>query len=349
MAIYKIFPEKDSTLYSAYPDQNTGLDEILEVSTTFLPDPPEVSRFLIQFSSDEISNIIVNEISGSVTDITGTLLPASGDFQSNLRCFLAEISGLGENTTLESFPLAESWNMGTGKFQDDPITDNGCSWKFTLSSGSIPWTTSGFSNKITGSYAANNPGGGAWYTGSLGDENLEVTQSQVLSYKTDKDININVTNAIKLFNSGTISNNGFIIKQSDSQEFQSDKNKVTNLKYFSFDTNTIYPPHLEFKWRDFTFNTGSSTNSIINTSELVATLANNKEEFVSGSIHKFYINCRPQFPIRTFQTSSNYTTNFYLPTSSFYAVKDLNTNEFVIDFYQIEILGKLILILIILK
>ena len=27
-----------------------------------------------------------------------------------------------------------------------------------------------------------------------------------------------------------------------------------------------------------------------------------------------------------------YTTNFYLPTSSFYAIKDLDTNEFVIDF-----------------
>ena len=46
MAIYKIFPEKDATLYSAYPSQNTGLDEILEVSTTYLPDNPEVSRFL---------------------------------------------------------------------------------------------------------------------------------------------------------------------------------------------------------------------------------------------------------------------------------------------------------------
>ena len=332
MAIYKIFPEKDSTLYSAYPSQNTGLDEVLEVSTTFLPDPPQVSRFLIQFNSDEISSIITNEISGSVTDITGSLLSDSREFQSNLRCFLAEVSGLSETTTLESFPLAESWNMGTGKFQDNPITDNGCSWKFTLSSGSTPWTTSGFGNKITGSYTLNNPGGGAWYTGSLGNENLEVTQSQVLSYKTNKDININVTNAIRLFNSGTIDNNGFIIKQLDSQEFQSDKNKVTNLKYFSFDTNTIYPPCLEFKWRDFTFNTGSSTNTIINTSQLVATLDNNKEEFVSGSIHKFYINCRPQFPIRTFQTSSNYTTNFYLPTSSFYAVKDLHTNEFVIDF-----------------
>lgn len=44
------------------------------------------------------------------------------------------------------------------------------------------------------------------------------------------------------------------------------------------------------------------------------------------------INCRPQFPTRVFQTSSLYTTNHYLPSSSFYAVKDLDTNEFVIDF-----------------
>ena len=27
-----------------------------------------------------------------------------------------------------------------------------------------------------------------------------------------------------------------------------------------------------------------------------------------------------------------YTTNYYLPTASYYAVKDLDTNEFVIDF-----------------
>ena len=30
MAIYKIFPEKDATLYTQYPTMNTGLDEILE-------------------------------------------------------------------------------------------------------------------------------------------------------------------------------------------------------------------------------------------------------------------------------------------------------------------------------
>ena len=32
MAIYKLFPEKDAAIYSAYPAMNTGLDPILEVN-----------------------------------------------------------------------------------------------------------------------------------------------------------------------------------------------------------------------------------------------------------------------------------------------------------------------------
>ena len=31
MAVYKIFPEKDATMYSRYINMNTGLDEILEM------------------------------------------------------------------------------------------------------------------------------------------------------------------------------------------------------------------------------------------------------------------------------------------------------------------------------
>ena len=173
-----------------------------------------------------------------------------------------------------------------------------------------------FSAGVTSSFPATNPGGGVWYSGDVGG--LTVTQSQILNYSDDKDINVDVTNAVRLFNSGTISNEGFIVKQSGATEFDAIESDVANIKYFSIDTNTIYPPQLEFKWRDYTFDTGSSTNTIINTSKLVATLANNKEEFVSGSIHKFYINCRPQFPVRKFQTGSSYNINHYLPTSSFF-------------------------------
>ena len=325
MAVYKIFPEKDATIYSEYPVKNTGIDEILEVSTFYNTTVPQTSRFLIQFSQDEISSLIsdTDKISSSI-------------FQADLKLFLADISGLNTSTTLEAYPISGSWNMGTGRYSNQPETTNGCSWKFKLSSGSNAWSLDDFSNKVTASYNANSPGGGTWYTGSNLD--LIVTQSQVLSYSSDKDININVTdtvltwNSYSLDNSNGFPNDGFIIKQSEEDEFVADLNYVTNIKYFSIDTHTIYPPQLEFKWDDFIYNTGSSTNTEIDTSQLVVSLGNNSGVFRSGSIQKMRVNCRPQFPTRVFQTSSLYTTNHYLPTASFYAVKDLDTNEFVIDF-----------------
>ncbi len=59
MAVLKIFPEKDATLYSLFPNMNTGLDEIVEATlTTFAySNPnPQTSRFLIQFSDADIAS-----------------------------------------------------------------------------------------------------------------------------------------------------------------------------------------------------------------------------------------------------------------------------------------------------
>jgi len=256
MAVYKIFPEKDATIYSAYPAKNTGLDPILDVSTTNIPDNPQVSRFLVKFSSTEISNVIDDIISGSVTDATGSLLTESKDFQANLKCFIADVSGLSNNNTLEVFPIAEDWNMGTGKYNNEPQVINGVGWTYRASSGSNAWTTSGFDSNITGSSPVDNPGGGAWYHGTIGD--LSVNSSQSLNYSDDKDINVNVTNAIRLIDSGTINNEGFIVKQSSTTEFSSDRSTSARIQYFSVDTHTIYPPLLEFKWRDWVYANTSS-------------------------------------------------------------------------------------------
>ena len=52
MAVYKIFPTQDTTLYSMYPTMNTGIDEVLETSLDVNVSPttsPQASRFLIQF------------------------------------------------------------------------------------------------------------------------------------------------------------------------------------------------------------------------------------------------------------------------------------------------------------
>jgi hypothetical protein len=319
MAVYKLFPSKDSSIYSKYPKRNTGLDSILEVSAEFTTEIPQVSRYLIQFDQAEINSLFDDKITNS--------------YQVNLKNYICNITNLNLDTTLEAYAVSGSWGMGTGHFNDTPETTNGCNWKYKTYEGTNPWSTSNFTTYATASYGEVT-GGGTWYTGSaLG---LNVTQSQVYSYSSNKDLDLNVTNILRNWYSasnglGGFSNDGFIVKLSDSDEFISNRNEQPNFKFYSVDTNTIYPPELQFKWDDFTHNT-SSAISTIDTTELVASLDNNPGTFRRDSVHKFRVNCRPQFPTRTFTTSSYYTQRNYFPTSSYYAVKDLDTNEFVINF-----------------
>jgi hypothetical protein len=319
MAIYKLFPTADATIYSGYPNMNTGRDEILEASTTeegaFDP-VPQSSRFLIQFSSTEISDVLTNKIGN---------LPWS----SSLKLFIANAEGLSGTTNLEIYPISSSWNMGLGKYLDNPQVTDGVSWTYRAYSGSLPWPTSSFSPFVTASFTSSAFGGGTWYTGSS-NPTLKVTQTQSFSYYDDKDIDVNVTDTIRAWVSGTFSNNGFIVKQ--ASEFIDNLGATAKLKYFSRDTNTIYPPLLEFKWRDYSFNTGSSIQTIVSSSEVVLTFPNNSGYYYPDSIQRFRINSRPKYPPRIFQTSSLYVQNFYLPTASYYAIKDLDTNEYVIDF-----------------
>jgi len=327
MAVYKIFPTKDSTIYSKFPARNTGLDSIIETSTD---KDAYLSRYLIQFSQEEINTLVDNTISSSY----GT----NSSFENikvNFKNFIAEISNLNTDTTLEIFPVSGSWNMGTGRFNDTPETDNGCSWAFKSFSGSNAWSTSNFRPRSTGSYG-NVAGGGTWYTGSaLG---FNVTQSQIYNYSSNKDLGVDVTGTFKTWysqskglTSNGFNNDGFIVKQSISDEVGG-LYKNAEIKFYSIDTNTIYPPALELKWKDHSFITASSSIPIIQNSELVASLDNNPGEFRRDSIHKFKINCRPRFPSRTYQTSSIYLNQHYLPQSSSYAIKDLDTNEFIINF-----------------
>ena len=84
MAVYKIFPTKDATIYSMYPTMNTGLDEIIEATLTSIAptEPnPQVSRFLVKFDQNEIEDVVNNKINGAT-------------WQSNLRCFISKKTGL---------------------------------------------------------------------------------------------------------------------------------------------------------------------------------------------------------------------------------------------------------------
>jgi hypothetical protein len=338
MAVYKIFPSKDATLYSMFPQMNTGLDEIIESTQTQIATEnnsnPQVSRFLIQFSQDEIDDIIENKMGIS----SSAQLMNTSSWTATLNCFISTETGLALDTQIDCFPVYGNWGMGTGKYLDEPEVTNGTSWIWRSYSGSNAWLTSNYPANTTGSFNLNyaQAGGGNWWTGSnvawFNSNLYPITASQIFSYSSDKDVNLNVSNIIRAQYTGAISDDGFIIKLSPATEFVNNINVQPELKFFSVDTNTIYPPQLEFKWRDYTWNTGSSTLTILNTLPAVVTLAQNPGYFYSGSVNRFRINSRPEYPPQLWQTSSVYTQNYYLPTASYWAIKDLDTNEFVINF-----------------
>jgi len=314
MAIYKIFPEKSATLYSYYPSLNTGLDEILELSTfESITSTNEVSRPIIKFPTDEISDIIDNKV-------------GTASFDCYLKLYVANTSELPLNYIIFSHPLAADWNVGTGRLANLPTTTDGVSWEYKNEDGGAVWFTAGtFPVGTTGSYdPTGNVGGGLWWTGS----NYVATQS--FDQKSSKDIELKVTNTVDAWNSGSISNYGFILKHSNSVEFTTASKFET--KYFSGNTHTIYPPALEIRWDDSVYNTGSQ--AVIDSDLYVTSLGNNKKEYQQDSVQRFRVKVRAKYPPRTFALSAfTYTlVNYALPSTSYWSIKDLDTEEIVVDY-----------------
>ena len=352
--------------------------------------------------------------------------------------YAAVVTGLGMDQTLKVYPVSGSWNMGTGRFYNNPVTTDGVSWIFRNYSGSAAelaekWATSGpikvasnqqiisttvgtavgsLTNKagngsrggtgaqftitttgaqftittvtcttagtgyipgdtitiaaadltggaigtvttdlifkvttVTGfgdfseaSFSGSAAGGGNWYTGS--NVGLDVIQEKVFSYGQGIDLDIDVTDTVKTWYTNSLANNtkgftndGFLVKQSSSREFVNNVNFQSTFRYFSIDTNTIYPPALNLMWNDYCFATGSTNQSVLATQESFVNIYNNAGTYYSESVPRLRISAIPKYPDVVFQTASLYTNNHYLPyTSSFYAIKDTDTNEYVVPF-----------------
>ena len=326
MAVYKLFPYKDATMYSLYPQMNTGIDPITTISNLniAIDSNPQVARFLTEFVQEEIEDVINNKISGSQWNV-------------NFRSFIATAQGVVESTDLSVHPVAQFWYNGTGTYLDIPQTTDGCSWLSpNFYNSGIAWSSSGTDSTdhyVTSSFNSSftSAGGGAWYySGSDGTE-YEVTQS--FDTRSTKDLNVNVKTIVEKWYSGSFENNGFITKWENSVEFNENIQIQPVMQFYSVDTNTIYPPQLEFKWDDYnTVLTGSATGSIVTTTNLATSLAENPGYFTPESVNRFRFNLAPKYPKPVWTTSSLFTEVNYLPTSSCYAIKDLDTNEFVIDY-----------------
>lgn len=308
MAIYKIFPISDTTLYSEQNSANTGLDEILDLSKTpslLYPSASAVARPLLKFSTEDMNNAVLNYV--------GT----SSYYQASLKLYMCDAQGIPTDYTIEVYPVYEDWNMGTGRFGEIPTNTTGASW--SNSTPSTQWTGSDFPGGITGSFTEDNPGGGNWYT---------YAYTQSFSPYSEKDINIEVTDFVQAFvQDGGLSNYGLLLKTSGSLEF--DPNYNYTLNFFSRDSQTIYPPTLEIKWDDSSFNT---TGNICSSGDINVSLQNNKGKFQEGSVQRFRISVRDKYPVRQFTTTSMFTQNSILPSSSYYSLVDHKTGDVVVGF-----------------
>ena len=334
MAYYSIFPEKDATIYS-HPNRtglNTGRDEVLELleeksSTAELYYP---SRFLIKFKNTEIKDVIENKLTGVARAVKNETC------QVCLEVFSTEHKSLHANHIVQVYAVSQSWDEGTGRFKNNPSSSNGCTWEMRTDTGSSAraiWATSSFAANSTGSSCDFMvSGGGTWWTG------VNYTAETSFSNADNLDINVNVTRFIQFFSASYyqgatypsgIENEGFLIKKPEPTECDASAS-FGELQYFSSDSHTIYSPKLTFKWDDSTYTTGS--NTVLTSGDIFLSLYNNKAEFQRKSKHRFRLTTRKRYPDRTFVTSSNYLNIQYLPQTSYYSVRDAETDEVIVPF-----------------
>jgi hypothetical protein len=220
---------KDATIYLQQPSQNTGLDEILEISKTYYGSLKDIAHSLIKFDTTNLSSSIVN---GDITMSSVELI---------LRA--CESSEIPIDYTIYAYAVTQSWEMGIGTRFDD-ITTDGVTWD-SVRTGQDWLSLDEYSSDTTGSF---NGKGGTWFTGSF--------STQSFSYETS-DIEMDVKVTLDEWISGSLPNEGFILKYDSSLE--SDINDYGQLKFFSKETNTIYQPKLRIGWDDSVFSTGSLT------------------------------------------------------------------------------------------
>jgi len=170
----------------------------------------------------------------------------------------------------------------------------------------------------------NNLGGGTWYTSSFSNG----THYKQSFTKYTNNLDVEVTDYVNEWLNGTRTNNGLIVKKSKVDEEST--TKFGSIKFFSSDTNTIYPPTLEVRWDDSSFVTGSL--DALDSEDMIVYVKNLSTEYKETSKGKIRVYARERFPARTFSSTSNYTLVKYLPTTSYYSVVDAETEQVIIPF-----------------
>jgi hypothetical protein len=336
MAVFKIYPDKDTTLYSLDPLKNTGRDEILEVSarnsrdyTRYLGEVPIQESPYYNYNllgvvdkqsgkTEPFEDIARSVLSFSNTDVAKLKSLESGSYKAVLKAYLAFAQNLAQDYTLECAPLTQPWVQGTGTFPDTIRNQTGASWKYTGASAITPeWSSE--SGSMSYLFVS---GGGSWNESKL--------LSQSFHYNSSKDINLDLTPILQDWFDGD-ENYGIILKHADTVE--NNTGSFVDLKFFSANSQTVFKPHLEFRWNDTSFLPPSGSEFITDPNFRVI-LVNNLGTYKQDTSVVMRVVARDQYPVRKFTTTSNYLQNKFLDRHTTWAIQDYRTEDMVIDFDQ---------------
>lgn len=287
---------KDTTIYQAFPTVNAGLDEILEIGKVIDQAVDFVSpsayatgsaRTLIQFDLPTTASVF----SGS-------------KYYLNLK--LANAEKVKRNQTILVYMVSQSWDEGSGYFEQQPTNANdGATWR-QLGTG-VSWSMAG----------------GDFLTAST-------SQSISLTSYPLQDLRIDVTNIIQPIVSQSLQNTFYGLALQFPIQDEQDKDNEGVIKIFSTQTHTIYQPTLEIAWDNQTFITGS-LKAIPSLNVKVAP-SNLRETYTKGDVDKVTFVVRDQYPLKSFDSVLRYNNKYYLPASSYYSIVDVQSNTTVIPF-----------------
>jgi hypothetical protein len=307
MGYYFLTASKDATLYLQQPNQNTGLDEILEISKIYYGNIKDVSHALIKFDLGYISKSISEG--------------AIGLNDAKLILKETQTNEIPLEYTIYANALSGSWEMGTGT-RFDNISTQGVTWNYREGDSKVEWLENNFNSYTTASI--NNGIGGTWWT--------QNGASQSFNYQTS-DINMDVKSMLKVWMSGSKPNDGFILKYANaenSNDVESNTEDYGIIKFFSKETKTIYQPKIRIGWDDQSYITGSLT--ALTAEDIKIGINNLKKEYKLNSIAKIRIFGRELYPMKTFTNEFSYTTVKYLPKTTYYQIKDYASNDIIIPF-----------------
>lgn len=236
-------------------------------------------------------------------DVGPSYFTSSANYYLNL--FVANATNLKRYQRIEIYPVSRSWDEGSGYLlQDVRNVSDGATWQ--KASSAVSWSLSG-SDYVT-------------------------TPSASYTFSTIpiQDVRVDISNIIRQIVSGSNVTpwTGLLLKFPTTDEL--DQTNIGNIKFFSSNTHTIFAPKLEVVWNDQIFNTGSLKP--IPNGKVSIIPKNLKEAYTSGEIDKVRLVVRDQFPDKRFDSTQRYKSVYYLPSESYYRIKDKVSNVVIYDF-----------------